>query len=46
MASKYPTENFGPGRISMIPEGLDDHEKSKLERFIVEEKRLIKVGYG
>ncbi len=46
MASKYPTENFGPWKISKIPEGLDDHEKSKLERFIVEEKRLIKVGYG
>ena len=46
MASMYPPENFGPEEGSKIPEGLDDHEKFKRERFIAEEKRLIKVGYG
>eukprot|EP00112_Aurelia_sp_Birch-Aquarium-sp1_P020089 Seg509.14 transcript_id=Seg509.14/GoldUCD/mRNA.D3Y31 product="hypothetical protein" protein_id=Seg509.14/GoldUCD/D3Y31 len=46
MASMYPPENFGPEEITRIPEGLDDREKVKLERFIAEEKRLIKVGYG
>eukprot|EP00112_Aurelia_sp_Birch-Aquarium-sp1_P020835 Seg546.4 transcript_id=Seg546.4/GoldUCD/mRNA.D3Y31 product="hypothetical protein" protein_id=Seg546.4/GoldUCD/D3Y31 len=46
MASMYPPENFGPEEITRIPEGLDDREKVKLERFIAEEKRLIKVGHG
>eukprot|EP00794_Sanderia_malayensis_P002803 gene2803-3243_t len=46
MASMYPPEKFGPEEISKISEGLDDHEKFKRERFIAEEKRLIKVGYG
>eukprot|EP00794_Sanderia_malayensis_P004495 gene4495-5093_t len=39
MASMYPPESFGPEEVSKIPEGLDDHEKFKLERFIAEEKR-------
>ena len=46
MAIMYPPENFGPEEVSRIPEGLDDSGKVKYERFVAEEKRLIKVGYG
>ena len=46
MASMYPAENFGPEEVAGIPEGLDDNERIRHERYNTEEKRLIRVGHG